>query len=146
MLLWCSVWYKIRRYYFFRTQYHIWFSITVTGSSGITHLLPYDSFIGMSATGNSFFAQGVEFVNKAIEADNKTEYDKALKLYETSLEYFITGLKHEKNPAAKEMIQKRIKCYMDRAETLKKVLKEQEDQAQQSSTAAAKTKVRGEEG
>lgn len=97
----------------------------------------------MSATGNTFFAQGVDFVNKAIDADNKTEYEKALKLYDTSLEYFITGLKHEKNPAAKEMIQKRIKGYMDRAEILKKVLKEQEEQAQQSSTAAAKTKVRG---
>ena len=98
----------------------------------------------MSATGNTFFTQGVDFVNKAIDADNKAEYETALKFYETALEYFVTGLKHEKNPAAKETIQKRVKGYMDRAETLKKVLKEQEEQAQESSTAAAKTKVRGE--
>jgi vacuolar protein-sorting-associated protein 4 len=50
---------------------------------------------------NQFIPQAVEIVRQAIEADNNGEYEKALPLYRQSLEYFMTGLKYEQNPACK---------------------------------------------
>jgi len=76
-------------------------------------------------TGNPFFPTGVSIVTEAIEADQATEYAKALPLYDKALEWFLKGLEYEKNPMAKESIKKRVIGYMDRAEALKKVLKEQ---------------------
>ena len=48
---------------------------------------------------NQFIPQAVEVVRQAIEADNAGEYERALPLYKRALEYFITGLKYEQNPA-----------------------------------------------
>ena len=48
---------------------------------------------------NSMIPQAVEIVKKAIDADNAGEYEKALPLYRSALEYFMTGLKYEQNPA-----------------------------------------------
>ena len=48
---------------------------------------------------NQFIPQAVEIVKQAIEADNAGEYEKALPLYKRALEYFMTGLKYEQNPA-----------------------------------------------
>ena len=48
---------------------------------------------------NTFIPQAVEIVKQAIEADGAGEYEKALPLYRRSLEYFMTGLKYEQNPA-----------------------------------------------
>uniref|UniRef100_A0A7S2F1P6 vesicle-fusing ATPase n=1 Tax=Octactis speculum TaxID=3111310 RepID=A0A7S2F1P6_9STRA len=73
-------------------------------------------------TSNTFIQQGIQIVTQAIEADNAQEYEKALAAYRKSLEYFMTGLKHEKNPAVKETILKRVEGYMKRAEDLKNVL------------------------
>lgn len=50
-------------------------------------------------SGNTFIPQAVEIVKQAIEADGAGEYEKALPLYRRSLEYFMTGLKYEQNPA-----------------------------------------------
>jgi vacuolar protein-sorting-associated protein 4 len=50
---------------------------------------------------NTFIPQAVEIVKQAIEADGAGEYEKALPLYRRSLEYFMTGLKYEQNPAGK---------------------------------------------
>jgi hypothetical protein len=55
------------------------------------------------------------------QLDNEQKYEEAYVQYKKSLDYFMTGLKHEKNPAVKETILKRATGYMDRAETLKKV-------------------------
>jgi vacuolar protein-sorting-associated protein 4 len=59
------------------------------------------------------------------QADNASEYEKAYSQYKKALEYFMTGLKHEKNQAVKDTIMGRVMGYMQRAETLKKVLDEQ---------------------
>jgi hypothetical protein len=48
--------------------------------------------------------QAVEIVKQAIAADQSGEYERALQLYRRSLEYFMTGLKYEQNPAAKQTI------------------------------------------
>ena len=52
---------------------------------------------------NTFIPQAVEIVKLAIEADTAGEYEKALPLYRRSLEYFMTGLKYEQNPAGKRV-------------------------------------------
>jgi vacuolar protein-sorting-associated protein 4 len=59
-------------------------------------------------------------VTKAIEADNEGKYEEAYALYSRALEQFLIALKWEKNPTSKEIIQSRVKGYMDRAEMLKK--------------------------
>ena len=73
------------------------------------------------ATPNNFINQGIAIVKDAIQADNDQKYEDAYGLYKKSLEYFMTGIKHEKNPAMKDTIMKRAVGYMDRAEQLKKV-------------------------
>lgn len=73
---------------------------------------------------NQFIPQAVEIVKQAITADQAGDYEKALPLYKRSLEYFMTGLKYEKNPAARETIKQRVDGYMKRAEDLKNALKE----------------------
>ena len=50
---------------------------------------------------NNFIPQAVEIVKQAIDADNAGDYERALPLYRRSLEYFMTGLKYEQNPAGK---------------------------------------------
>ena len=42
------------------------------------------------------------------QADNEQDYEKALDLYRRALTYFMTGLKYETNPAAKNMIMERV--------------------------------------
>ena len=78
----------------------------------------------MSATGSPFFPTAIEIVTRAIKHDEASEYEKALPLYDQALEWFVKGLKHEKNLTAKESIEKRVVEYMNRAETLKKALSE----------------------
>ena len=100
----------------------------------------------MSGTGNQFFPKAIEYVTIAIEADNAEDYEKALKYYDCSFEYFMTGLKHEKNPIAKETIQKRVSGYMTRAEALKKVISEQQAAKQTKNSGTTAVKSRTEEG
>lgn len=73
---------------------------------------------------NQFIPQAVDIVKQAITADQAGDYDKALPLYKRSLEYFMTGLKYEKNPAARDTIKARVDGYMKRAEDLKNALKD----------------------
>ena len=71
---------------------------------------------------NQFITQAVDIVAQAITADNAGEYEKALPLYRRGLEYFMTGLKYEKNPSAKERVMEKVQEYMKRAEFLKDAL------------------------
>lgn len=75
--------------------------------------------------GQNFIKQGIEVVSEAIAADKNEEYEKALQLYRRALEVFMTGVKYEKNPAARDTILKRVEGYMKRAEDLKTVLEQQ---------------------
>lgn len=74
---------------------------------------------------NTFTPQAVEIVKQAIDLDNLGEYEKALGLYRRALEFFMTGLKYEQNPAARKMILERVDGYMKRAEEIKNVLASQ---------------------
>lgn len=71
---------------------------------------------------SDFIPKAVEIVKQAIDYDNLGEYEKALQLYQKSLEYFITGLKYEQNPASKKIISDKVVGYMNRAEEIKKSL------------------------
>lgn len=74
---------------------------------------------------NTFIPQAVEIVKQAIDYDNMGEYEKALQQYRRSLEFFMTGLKYEQNPAAKKTIMERVDGYMKRAEEIKSALASQ---------------------
>ena len=76
---------------------------------------------------NSTLQQATQTVTQAIDADNAGEYEKAISLYQRALEQFMIALKWEKNATSKEIIHKRVLGYLERAETLKKALKEREN-------------------
>jgi len=61
----------------------------------------------------------VEIVKQAVTHDNNEEYEQALSLYKKALEYFMTGLKYEKNEKTKEAIREKVNEYMKRAEALR---------------------------
>ena len=84
-----------------------------------------------------FVPKGIELVQQAIAADNDKDYEKAYGLYKQSLDHFLLALKYEKNKTAKEIIQKRVEGYMERAEMLKKVLQDQKDNPKRQAAAAA---------
>jgi len=71
---------------------------------------------------SNFLQKAIEIVTNATQEDQKKNYDEALKLYQLSLEYFMTALKYEKNPRSKETIRKKTVEYMNRAEQLKEYL------------------------
>jgi len=91
---------------------------------------------------NKFIPEGIKTVNLAIEKDNAKEYAEAYTLYKKALDYFMTGLKYERNPASKDIILKRVEGYMARAEQLK----EQIDNPQPEQKKAAPASGGGKEG
>lgn len=76
---------------------------------------------------NQFIPKAIEIVSKAIEADNEGEFEKALQLYRSALERFMTGMKYEKNEARKNTIMERVEGYMKRAEELSDYLKKKNE-------------------
>lgn len=72
-----------------------------------------------------FLGKAIEIVRKATEEDGKGNFEEAYKLYQNSLEYFMTAMKYEKNEKIKESIRKKFTEYLDRAEKLKEFLNKQ---------------------
>ncbi len=56
-----------------------------------------------------FKAKAIEIVKEAVTEDNAGNYESALRLYKSSLEYFSTHLKYEKNPSAKKAITAKVR-------------------------------------
>lgn len=67
-----------------------------------------------------FYAKGTELARQAVEADERKDWKNAQKLYEASLDNLIAGLKFDKEPTRKAMIEQRAFTYMERAEQIKK--------------------------
>jgi vacuolar protein-sorting-associated protein 4 len=81
--------------------------------------------------------KAIDIVKRAIEQDEKQDYQDAYRLYQQSLEYFMMALKctsprvssqpdnkklilqDEKNEKSKQMIKKKVGEYLERAEKLK---------------------------
>mmetsp|Transcript_22471 Transcript_22471/g.62361 ORF Transcript_22471/g.62361 Transcript_22471/m.62361 type:complete len:178 (+) Transcript_22471:84-617(+) len=76
---------------------------------------------------NSLIPQGIEIVQKAIQADADQDFEKALALYRDALARFTMGLKYEKNEARKKLVLDRVEGYMKRAEELSDYLKKQSE-------------------
>mmetsp|Transcript_11452 Transcript_11452/g.32876 ORF Transcript_11452/g.32876 Transcript_11452/m.32876 type:complete len:163 (+) Transcript_11452:136-624(+) len=90
---------------------------------------------------NSFIPQAIDIVTKAIEADNASEYEKALNLYRDALSRFTTGLKYEKNEARKKLIMERVEGYMKRAEELRDYVNKQNELDKNGSGGSATKKA-----
>jgi len=73
------------------------------------------------ADGN-FLQKAISLVQQATEKDTAKDYQEAFRLYQLSLEYFMTALKYEKNEKAKQTIRQKVVEYMNRAEKLKEFL------------------------
>lgn len=56
----------------------------------------------------NFKDKGIDFAKQAVEQDEAANWDKALQLYLTSLEYFKTYLKYEKNEKARAAITSKV--------------------------------------
>ncbi|KAG0299434.1 Vacuolar protein sorting-associated protein 4 [Linnemannia gamsii] len=69
-----------------------------------------------------FLPRAVETVKKATEEDTKGNLEAALPLYRTSLEYFLTALKYEKNERVRDTVRMKVVEYMARAEKIKEHL------------------------
>lgn len=86
--------------------------------------------------------QATQKVTMAIDYDQNGDYEKALPLYQSALEYFLTGVKFETNAAAKKQIMDRVSGYMRRAEELKQALNTKGNN--KGSSGGAATATRGE--
>ncbi|XP_065064509.1 vacuolar protein sorting-associated protein 4B-like [Rhopilema esculentum] len=68
--------------------------------------------------------KGIEIVTKATEEDKNGNYAEALRLYEHGVEYFLHAVKYEaQSDKSKESIRAKCVQYLERAEKLKKYIK-----------------------
>jgi len=70
----------------------------------------------------NFLSKGTEFIQQAVEKDNNEEYQLALDLYSTGIQYLLTALKYEKNQKIIEVIKTKAIKYLKRAEEIKDAL------------------------
>jgi len=77
---------------------------------------------------SDFKGKGIGFITEAIKEDEAGNFDKAVTLYTKGLECFQTHLKYDKNEMSRKAISDKFVEYLDRAEYLKKVLKESQQQ------------------
>jgi len=77
-------------------------------------------------------SQAIDLVQKAIEADNKEDYETALGFYRDSLSRFTMAIRYEPNPARKKLLMEKTDAYMKRAEELRDMLnnKKKKDEAE----------------
>ena len=57
---------------------------------------------------SSFKERGIESIKKAVEEDNKGNFQEALRSYTAGLEYLKTHIKYEKNEKVKETIEEKV--------------------------------------
>lgn len=69
-----------------------------------------------------FLGKAIEIVKQATEQDSAGNFEEAYKLYQNSLEYFMTAMKYEKNEKLKDAIRKKFTDYLERAEKLKEFI------------------------
>ena len=78
---------------------------------------------------NNFLDEAIKLVQQATEADQASDYEKALNLYRDALGRFTLALKYEKNPSRKKLLMERVEGYMKRAEELSEHIKNEEAKA-----------------
>ena len=70
----------------------------------------------------NFLSKGTDFIQQAVAKDNDEEYQLALDLYSTGIQYLLTALKYEKNQKIIEVIKSKAIKYLKRAEEIKDAL------------------------
>lgn len=68
--------------------------------------------------------KAIDYVKKATEEEKSNNYEEALRLYQTGIEYFLHSMKYDNknNEAVKKNIRERCLGYVERAEEIKKYL------------------------
>lgn len=95
---------------------------------------------------NNFCSQAIEIVQKAIEADNKEEYEQALSFYRDALSRFTLAIKYEHNPARKKLLMERVEGYMKRAEELRDFVDKKEEIDKGANSKKGESKEESKEG
>lgn len=70
-------------------------------------------------SGNNFINKGIEAIKIAVEADDKGEYEKALRNYVYGTQHLVKGAQYEKNKKLKQTLNEKANKYIERAEYLK---------------------------
>ncbi|EMD41401.1 hypothetical protein CERSUDRAFT_109990 [Gelatoporia subvermispora B] len=68
---------------------------------------------------NQNLDRAIAIVQRAIEEDQKQNWDEALRQYTNAIDYFMLALKYDTNKNSKALIKSKIAEYLSRAETLK---------------------------
>ncbi|OWF35249.1 serine/threonine-protein kinase ULK3-like [Mizuhopecten yessoensis] len=84
---------------------------------------------------NESLDKAVAIVRDAVLSDQKGDYASAVKHYCDSLSHFISAIHHEKNKEKKEVLRKKVKEYMDRAEELKTMMKPKKNEVLKRSSS-----------
>jgi len=88
----------------------------------------------------NFLSKGTDFIQQAVIKDNDEEYEIALDLYSTGIQYLLTALKYEKNAKIIEVIKGKAVKYLKRAEDIKDAL------ANPQGISYKKGKIKGKKG
>ncbi|XP_059158373.1 serine/threonine-protein kinase ULK3-like isoform X2 [Physella acuta] len=64
-----------------------------------------------------------EIVAEAVKKDEERDYKTAVRLYCEALDYFMPAIHYEKSLEKKQVLRSKVQAYMDRAETLKQIMK-----------------------
>ncbi|KAJ9505934.1 hypothetical protein QJQ45_017013 [Haematococcus lacustris] len=91
----------------------------------------------------TFKEKGIDYAKQAVTEDEAGNHEEAMKMYMTSLEYFKTYLKYEKNVKAREAITGKFKEYLARAEYLKGLTGTESNGADAGAAAAQKVRKPG---
>ncbi|KAG2385468.1 hypothetical protein C9374_003283 [Naegleria lovaniensis] len=84
---------------------------------------------------NDFVQRGKEIIGEAIALDRAKKYEQALEKYALGVKHFLTGLKYIKGERTKETTRGYAKQYLERAEQIKKLLKQQEQHSSNAQTS-----------
>ena len=74
-----------------------------------------------------YLTLAIDRVTKAIQCDKKKNFKEALRYYEQSMNYFMNYCKLEKDKAVRNQVMKIVETYMDRAEQMKEIIKQQKE-------------------
>ena len=69
-----------------------------------------------------FFPKAVKYLETATQLDRQDKIEEAYTYYIRGMEYLLTGLKYSTNEKLNQTIRNKIKEYMQRAETIKKLI------------------------
>ncbi|OCH88988.1 AAA-domain-containing protein [Obba rivulosa] len=71
--------------------------------------------------------RAIEIIQRAIEEDQKHNYEEAFRQYNNALDYFMLALKYDKNEKSKKLVKAKIAEYLSRAEVLKAHIDDAQD-------------------